>query len=101
MNQAENKGVRNRVSVFGTASLNLAEYALAESDGKEFGLNIPVNVATGVSETIPSLSVCTTAYVCVRLFYSSTGFLMSLFWVVFKFSFSESEYFILCKVPQQ
>ncbi|KAM1811569.1 hypothetical protein ACFX11_028460 [Malus domestica] len=54
---AENKGVRNRVSVFGTASLNLAEYALAASDGKEFGLNIPVNVATGVSETIPSLSI--------------------------------------------
>ncbi|XP_050104676.1 uncharacterized protein LOC126584268 isoform X2 [Malus sylvestris] len=54
---AENKGVRNRVSVFGTASLNLAEYALAASVGKEFGLNIPVNVATGVSETIPSLSI--------------------------------------------
>ncbi|XP_017181241.2 uncharacterized protein [Malus domestica] len=54
---AENKGVRNRVSVFGTASLNLAEYALAASVGKEFRLNIPVNVATGVSKTIPSLSI--------------------------------------------
>ncbi|XP_021833107.1 uncharacterized protein LOC110772924 [Prunus avium] len=58
---AENKGLRNRVGVYGSASLNLAQYA-SVSEEKELALNIPLNVLVVSSESKPSLSVCT-AYV--------------------------------------
>ncbi|BBG96899.1 hypothetical protein Prudu_005852 [Prunus dulcis] len=53
--RAENKGLRNRVGVYGTASLNLAQYA-SVSEIKELGLNIPLNVLVVASESKASLS---------------------------------------------
>ncbi|KAL6289239.1 hypothetical protein ACE6H2_006749 [Prunus campanulata] len=46
----------NRVDVYGTASLNLAQYA-SVSEEKELGLNIPLNVLVVASESKPSLSI--------------------------------------------
>ncbi|XP_008231958.1 PREDICTED: uncharacterized protein LOC103331128 [Prunus mume] len=53
---AENKGLRNRVGVYGTASLNLAQYASVSAE-KELGLNIPLNILVVASESKPSLSI--------------------------------------------
>ncbi|KAE8726498.1 pentatricopeptide repeat-containing family protein [Hibiscus syriacus] len=50
------QGSKNKVPVVGTASLNLAEYALA-AEQKEFELNIPLVLSTGAVEPGPQLRI--------------------------------------------
>ncbi|PON82576.1 EEIG1/EHBP1 N-terminal domain containing protein [Trema orientale] len=54
-----NQGLKNRAAVFGTASLNLADYASATEgkDSKEFGLKVTLNVPGCTSESSPSLTL--------------------------------------------
>ncbi|KAF7804216.1 uncharacterized protein G2W53_043327 [Senna tora] len=47
---------KNKVPVFGTASLNLAEFASA-ADQKDFDLNIPLTLSGGSADPYPSLCI--------------------------------------------
>ncbi|KAK9289453.1 hypothetical protein L1049_007608 [Liquidambar formosana] len=51
-----NQGPKNKVSVIGTASLNLAEFAL-RAEEKEFELNIPLTQSSSGAEPRPSLCI--------------------------------------------
>ncbi|XP_062091707.1 uncharacterized protein LOC133797710 [Humulus lupulus] len=51
-----NQGLKNRAPVFGTSSLNLADYA-STTEGKEFGLKIPLNVPGCSSESSPTMQL--------------------------------------------
>lgn len=51
-----NQGLKNRAPIFGTALLNLADYA-SVTGGKEFALKIPINVNGCTSDSCPSLIV--------------------------------------------
>ncbi|KAK8554083.1 hypothetical protein V6N13_073000 [Hibiscus sabdariffa] len=50
------QGLKSKAPVFGTASLNLAEYALA-AEQKEFELNIPLILSSGAAEPGPRLCI--------------------------------------------
>ncbi|PWA38864.1 EEIG1/EHBP1 N-terminal domain-containing protein [Artemisia annua] len=49
-------GPKNKVSVIGTASLNLAEYA-SMTEEKELDLNIPLTASCGTTDSQPSLHI--------------------------------------------
>ncbi|KHG09255.1 Structural maintenance of chromosomes flexible hinge domain-containing 1 [Gossypium arboreum] len=51
-----NQGPKNKATVVGTASLNLAEYASVAED-KEFEIKIPLTLSTGAAEPSPQLYI--------------------------------------------
>lgn len=65
------QGAKNKAPTFGSASVNLAEFA-AKTDEKEFDINIPLAVLGCSSESRPSLYVCLTLNV-VKLFLLGTN----------------------------
>lgn len=60
--QGVNQGPKNKTMVVGTALLNLAEYASAADEQKEFELNIPLTLSGSAAEPRPLLSVCASRY---------------------------------------
>lgn len=62
--QGSDSGPKNKVPVFGKASLNLSEFA-SSAEEKEIELNIPLIVSSGATEPRPSLHVCTLRSFCV------------------------------------
>lgn len=65
--QGLNQGPKNKATVVGTASLNLAEYASVAED-KEFEIKIPLTLSTGAAEPSPQLCVCAS---CESFFFLS------------------------------
>ena len=65
-----NQGVKNRAPVFGTASLNLAEYG-SVGEGTEHVCRIPVNVPGCSAESCPSLIV--SAFLVQAMLFVSTN----------------------------
>lgn len=63
--QGLNQGPKNKATVVGTVSLNLAEYACV-AEHKEFGIKIPLTLSTGAAE--PSPQLCVRAY-CKSFFF--------------------------------
>ncbi|PPE02468.1 hypothetical protein GOBAR_DD00452 [Gossypium barbadense] len=51
-----NQGPKNKATVVGTASLNLAEYA-SVAEHKEFEIKIPLTLSTGAAEPSPQLCI--------------------------------------------
>lgn len=85
--QGLNQGPKNKFPVFGTASLNLAEYASA-AEQKEFELNVPLTLSTGAAEPCPQLFVRALKCSSCR---TLPCLILVFFWVFscfnFKFSF--------------